>query len=630
MMSFHWLAHILIHHPLVILIGVLVFSVTCLVIPFTLKSLPDFSDPQMGFETRGTILSSRLTTWRNLEKATKFSGPFAVNPKEFLERKDYTAYKRIRKNDSKRAENESSPDIFINVYNESSLKSEKNNWITLHNLINHKSPEQHKTHHLTKDGYFCGQPDHNYAHVVLKSSIDADLFMMQPLSTLCRLEYELVQAKHYKNLCMHPFKKAKKCCKPWSLPNYIAQLHNRTSCLAIVDEDIQNMKMLLQSCAQYYHNLQLAPDCHERGHCKVPVECVRDNAVYNILNFLTSTSFLPPDDAMKTDLKETMIFLPVASGTAALTYYNKLDESKLKFNGISVVAMEFGIKSILFDKCLIEDAWFMTSGGVFVFLCIWFYTRSLFITFMTVVAIVFSLGISYFMYTLVFELRFFPFMNLLATIVSIGIGADDAFIFCKAWHNSKQQKGNSIMEMVNDTFHHALVSMLITSITTAAAFLASYISSITAIRCFSVFATTAVIVNCILMMSWLPASVIIGERFQTKCTRMFHSCSSPLLMYWKCWEPFWKFQSSFFPSLWHNKDQILADIVIKFRLFWLIFLSVVAIGSAIVVLYYPRLQLPNSPEFQLFKSSHPFEKYDLIYKNHFWFERSDKIIYHHF
>ena len=60
------------------------------------------------------------------------------------------------------------------------------------------------------------------------------------------------------------------------------------------------------------------------------------------------------------------------------------------------------------------------AGGTFILVCMWLYIGSLFVTIMTVVAIIFSLGISYFMYTLVFELNFFPFMNLLATVVAIG------------------------------------------------------------------------------------------------------------------------------------------------------------------------------------------------------------------
>lgn len=76
--------------------------------------------------------------------------------------------------------------------------------------------------------------DENYAHIVLESSKGSDLFTLESLLILCRLEYELIQAKHYKELCTQTVKKPKKCCRPWSLANYIAQLHNRTSCLAII------------------------------------------------------------------------------------------------------------------------------------------------------------------------------------------------------------------------------------------------------------------------------------------------------------------------------------------------------------------------------------------------------------
>lgn len=114
------------------------------------------------------------------------------------------------------------------------------------------------------------------------------------------------------------------------------------------------------------------------------------------------------------------MFLPLACSTAMLPYYHEIENIDLEYEGVSVVAMEFGIKSALFDECLLRDAWLMTSGGLFVVFCMWIYTGSVFLTIMTIIAIVFSLGISYFMYVLVFELRFFPFMNLLATVVAVG------------------------------------------------------------------------------------------------------------------------------------------------------------------------------------------------------------------
>lgn len=67
-----------------------------------------------------------------------------------------------------------------------------------------------------------------------------------------------------------------------------------------------------------------------------------------------------------------------------------------------------------------RDMWLIAMGAVFVLGCMWVYTGSFFITIMTIIAIAFSLGVAYFIYTLIFELHFFPFMNLLASIVAVG------------------------------------------------------------------------------------------------------------------------------------------------------------------------------------------------------------------
>lgn len=66
-----------------------------------------------------------------------------------------------------------------------------------------------------------------------------------------------------------------------------------------------------------------------------------------------------------------------------------------------------------------------------------------------------------------------------------GIGADDAFIYCKIWQTAKLEKVNAtVVKLVNDTLSHSVVSMFVTSVTTAAAFYSSSFSSITAISCF--------------------------------------------------------------------------------------------------------------------------------------------------
>lgn len=82
--------------------------------------------------------------------------------------------------------------------------------------------------------------------------------------------------------------------------------------------------------------------------------------------------------------------------------------------------MDMGLKNALFDDCLLLDGWLIGLGGLFVMICMWLYTKSFIIMLMTFVAIVFSLGIAYFVYTLLFELPFFPFMNVLAVVVIVG------------------------------------------------------------------------------------------------------------------------------------------------------------------------------------------------------------------
>lgn len=173
--------------------------------------------------------------------------------------------------------------------------------------------------------------------------------------------------------------------------------------------------------------------------------------------------------------------------------------------------MDLGLKNALFDESLLIDCWLVGLGGIFVMSCIWIYTSSVFITIMTVMAVIFSLGIAYFMYSIVFDMSFFPFMNLLAIVVLIGnynkfaiikesiifklnkckyicvnftgVGADDAFLFIKIWKCTVTER-NCLNNLMAITLKHSAMSMFVTSLTTAGAFYASFISSITAIKCF--------------------------------------------------------------------------------------------------------------------------------------------------
>lgn len=162
---------------------------------------------------------------------------------------------------------------------------------------------------------------------------------------------------------------------------------------------------------------------------------------------------------------------------------------------------------------------------------------------------------------------------------------------------------------------HAVPSMLVTALTTAVAFFASIVSNVTAINCFSLFSGMTVIANFFLMVTWLPASVVVSEHCH------FTLLSPANFIVRKIYRPL----RIFLGKIANDFGKILSRVAIKLRWFWLVTLGSVAVAASLIVFRYPGLQLPDSPNFQLFDSSHLFEKYDLVYSQRFWFEKLEMV-----
>lgn len=364
----------------------------------------------------------------------------------------------------------------------------------------------------------------------------------------------------------------------------------------------------------------------------VPRKCTKYNAIYQIFHFLVDKDFLSPKSLEYPPpvLKYSMLFSPTEKGESMMNIYLDNFENWNASDGITTVTgIEFGIKHDLFQDYLLTDTVYPAIAIVIVLLVMCVYTRSVFITLMTIIAIISSLIVSYFLYRMVFNFEFFPFMNLTALIILVGIGADDAFVLCDVWNYTKFDKPHAeLAETVGVTLQHAALSMFVTSFTTAAAFYANYVSNITAIRCFGVYAGTAILVNYILMVTWLPAVVVLHERYLPNmflCAKPQHQqtgCCTQ--MFWaglcqkanKCLFTVSEVSRIFF-------EKVLPCIVIKLRYLWLFWFLAMTVGGAYVVCVNPKMKLPSLElaEFQVFRSSHPFERYDAEYKKLFMFER---------
>lgn len=124
-----------------------------------------------------------------------------------------------------------------------------------------------------------------------------------------------------------------------------------------------------------------------------------------------------------------------------------------------------------------------------------------------------------------------------------------------------------------------------------------------------------VIANFFLMVTWLPASVVVSEHCRLAVLSPANFIARKII------RPLRLFTDRVLTGF----SNFLTSLVIGLRWLWLPLLSAIAIGGCTVVFRYPGLRLPDLPSFQLFDSSHPFEIYDLVYARRFWFERSEMV-----
>ncbi|GFR92333.1 protein dispatched homolog 1 [Elysia marginata] len=501
---------------------------------------------------------------------------------------------------------------------------------------------------------FCGIPDKAYARVVITSSHSRSILNRDDLLAMCHMEATYFRSwPDYKEICLRDESDGQ-CCPAWSLANYVALLAGRDRCEDITSEDVTSVHGLLSQCAPFFHNFSLGPNCagrhtkeewfysphHPARPCAgVPDACRKYNAVFHILHFLSDSAFMHPDTTSHIPspghpishgkaasmLKYSTMFLPVAAGAQTINLFDHLDSLPRTVQGISVVGAHFGAKYSLFERYLVADSFYIGLACSVIFLSMWIYTSSLFVTVTAFMSMFWAVEVAYFLYTFVFKIKFFPYMNMVTLIVMVGIGADDLFIYCKVWHLAKAEKNNGVLQkIISDTLRHTALSMLVTSLTSAAAFYANYVSDITSIRCFSVFAGTCIVINFILTVTWLPASVMVHERWFRCCSGLSDHqmgasvsacCASIITLPYKMYFLLSDWSRIFF-------EKILPCLVIRFRFLWIVLFGGLWAASVFVIFYYPRLKLPNSRKFQMFSSDHLSERYDFEFGDKFDFERT--------
>ncbi|KAF9409485.1 hypothetical protein HW555_011160 [Spodoptera exigua] len=294
-------ARFIVRHSYITFFTVAGISTILTVIPLTRHDLPSFSDPLLGFETRGTTLAHRFIAWQNLIDETRPSRSLAVNPKEIEDqiRMNQTYYNRTRQDRPRSGRGRTKKkgrDKKKKVHHNNETNFEKNwplsepnissthvhwgfgknktfedenavflkdhtrkQWVSIKEM--QRKPDKPINHNYASGT--CGPPISDYAHLVVTSTDNTSLLTFENVGRMCRLQsmlIELGEAEYYK-MCQRDLHSEDICCPVWSVPNYIALMSGKTSCENLSRDDVSNAVTILKKCAGYFHNFSLMASC---------------------------------------------------------------------------------------------------------------------------------------------------------------------------------------------------------------------------------------------------------------------------------------------------------------------------------------------------------------------------------
>ncbi|XP_006073103.2 protein dispatched homolog 2 [Bubalus kerabau] len=594
--------------PVAVLLLCLAFILLCTLAGLLGGQLPDFSKPLLGFEPRDTDIGRKLVVWRALQALT--------GPKKLLSL---------------------SPDFELNSSNPHTTLSPATPWSSAQEGMVRPRRMVESLEDRGQESFFCGPPEKSYAQLVFMSTSAGSLWNLHAIHSMCRMEHDQIRSHpSFGALCQRTA--ANECCPSWSLGNYVAVLSNRSSCLDITQADTTRTLALLRACALYYHRGALVPSCLGPGKDKpprctqVPTKCSRSSAVYQLLHFLLDRDFLSPQtaDYQVPSLKYSLLFLPTLKGASMMGIY--LDRLAMPWglsdNYTSVTGMDLGLKQELLRHYLAQDTVYPLLALAAIFLSIALYLRSLFLTLMVLLGVLGSLLVAFFLYRVAFRMAYFPFVNLAALVLLSSVCANHTLIFFDLWRLSKSQlPSGGLAQRVRRTMHHFGYLLLVSGLTTGAAFYASYLSRLPAVRCFALYMGTAVLAHLALTLAWLPSSAVLHERYLAR------GCASQARGPWAGSAPrrlalalhrrlrgLRRAAASTSRLLF---QRLLPCGVIKFRYIWICWFAALAAGGAYIAGVSPRLRLPTlpPPRGQVFRPSHPFERFDAEYRQQFLFER---------
>ena len=183
----------------------------------------------------------------------------------------------------------------------------------------------------------------------------------------------------------------------------------------------------------------------------------------------------------------------------------------LSTDDVEVVYVSMEIFNYQIRSALKSD---LTKAGIALgFVAFWtlLHTFSPFLTLMGILNLILAFPPAYFLYTAIFGVQALSILTPVTLLVVIGIAIDDVFVFVDTF---KQCEKNLDPELrMARTIATAARATLFTTVTSASAFFANYLSEIPALANFGLFTALVIVTNYIWLLMLIPLSLGVWGRY---------------------------------------------------------------------------------------------------------------------
>lgn len=333
----------------------------------------------------------------------------------------------------------------------------------------------------------------------LKSS-DDNVITRHNLRVVALLEDELYKNPSYQKIC-HRNSYTNNCSQPMSVIRLFDGTF-KTTHSSFFDPFYQNVTHIFNLANSISQTKSLISFSMDKNAIITPGH-VKSKYLRSVLfNGLPLIGYKHAEDRKKEQHEKLKLNIVEAfSGLLAKKYESGIGNMRVYYMNLDLFfnAVE---KQVVWDLLL--------AGGslIFIFCFIWFQTGSLWITWWAVFGIITNFFGANLVYRIILDFRFIGIFHVLSVFMILGIGADDVFVFYNTWKLMESKHFDNLTEHLTETFRVAAGAMFVTSLTTAAAFLASAASPLLGVSSFGVFSGILVIVNYLSVCMYFPSVVV--------------------------------------------------------------------------------------------------------------------------